>query len=95
MFLFVPTAPLQTDLANHFNATIAAVENKPPFGYFSGVLAAFGAIGSGSSTISVFTGELVSAFSVILNPIDLAFAGLVAVLWLLWLFRKVENLHRF
>jgi hypothetical protein len=95
IYLFIPGQAQQTDLVGHFNALIAAVQKKPPFGYFSGAINAFATIGSGSSTIYVWSSQLVSAFSVILDPIDLAFAALVAILWLLWLLRKVENLHRF
>jgi hypothetical protein len=89
VYLVIPGTAQQQDLATHFNDIRTAVSPKPPFGYFFGMISAFGAIGNGSSTISVWTAQIVDAFSVILDPVDAAFAALVGILFILWLLNRI------
>ena len=89
VYLFIPGPAQQADLSSHFTNIRSAVAPKPPFGYFFGLLSAFSAINSGSSTISVWTAELVNAFSVILDPIDALAASVIGILFALWLLHKI------
>jgi hypothetical protein len=89
VYLFIPGPAQQSDLAAHLTAVRTAISPKPPFGYFFGLLSAFGSIGNGSSTIVVWTADLTDAFSVILNPVDTIAASVVGILFVLWLLHKI------
>jgi hypothetical protein len=70
-----------------FSSLFDSISNKPPFGYFTLVKNAFAGATTSTSTESLG----ITAFRVILTPINAIFALILWLLFALWIFRRFTH----
>jgi hypothetical protein len=88
-WLFVPSPASFTQFIN----LKSAIENKPPFGYFTAIKTSLSSLTVGTTSLMLVNASTTQAFSAIFSPLR---TGLVWILWLMfafWIFHRLRNLQ--
>lgn len=88
---FIPSPSQQATISSEFSGIKNSVSSKPPVGYFT---LAYNALSDALSTTTTgfFSGSL-SALNGLVTPLDLGAAGLLALLFLVWVIHRIRDFH--
>lgn len=88
---FIPSPSQQAAISTEFLSIKNSVSSKPPVGYFT---LAYNALTDAltTTTTGFFSGSL-TALNVLVTPLDLGMAGLLGLLFLVWLIHRIRDFH--
>ena len=91
-FLFVMNSAQTDALSNNYQATIDAIEKKPPFGYLGPVVSALENFQTPTSSTSsqLISASGTAAFAPIFEPLDLGIASGIWLLLVFWIFHRAR-----